>query len=111
MASLMHPIEDRLLHRTPPSQRRADIERLEAQLAEWTASIAQYRASAKRADAKVRGELDRITDELQRQRNEAGAKVMLLKGASEAQWGALKSELEHSWEDTRRIFQKAMARF
>lgn len=94
---------------TPPSQRRADIERLEAQLAEWTACIAQYRASAKRADAKVRTELDRITDDLQRRRNEAGAQVMLLKGSSDAQWDDLRLELEHAWEDVRRAFRKGYA--
>jgi hypothetical protein len=96
---------------SPVSRRRADTERLEAQLAEWSAIIAQYRASAKRAGADTRFEYDRLADELQRLRNQAGAQVMLLKGAMDFDWENSLAELDRSWGRIRSIFQQAIAKF
>ncbi len=93
------------------SRRRVDLERLEAQLAEWTAIIAQCRASAKRAAAGAQGEFDRIADDLQLLRNEAGAQVMFLKSAIDLDWEASVSGLDHAWGSLRATFQKAEARF
>jgi hypothetical protein len=84
---------------------------LEAQVAEWTAIIAQYRASAKRAGADSRLEFDRIADELQLLRNQAGAQVMLLKGAMDFDWEDSVSDLDRSWGRIRSIFQQAEAKF
>jgi len=91
--------------------RRADLERFEAQVAEWTALIGQYRASARRVEIQARLELDRITDDLQRQRNEASAQVMRLKRSVEAEWEHGKAELELAWEAIRSSFRKAGGRF
>jgi hypothetical protein len=94
----------------PPSAfstRRADTERLGAQLAEWTAVIAQYRANALRATAEGRVEFDRRADELQRLRNQAGTQVLLLKDASDQDWAALVGDLDRSWNSLRSTFQKA----
>jgi hypothetical protein len=96
---------------TTLANRRVDLERFEAQLAEWTALIGQYRASARRLEAQARAELDGITDVLQHQRNEAGAQIMRLKSASEAEWEYERSLVERSWEAIRSSFQKAKARF
>ncbi len=96
---------------TPCASRRVDMERLEAQLAEWTASIAQYRARAKRTETSDRLEFERITDELQRRRNDAGAQVQQLKGATDAHWDRLKADLDRSWEDLRGLFRMAATRF
>ena len=93
------------------SRRRADTERLEAQLAEWTAIIAQYRASAKRAGEDSRLEFDRIADDLQLLRNQAGAQVMLLKGVMDFEWEDSVSDLDRSWSRIRPTFQQAMAKF
>ena len=98
-------------HPSSVSRRRADTERLEAQLAEWTAIIAQYRATAKRAGADTRLEFDRIADELQLLRNQAGAQVMLLKGAMDLDWEELVAGLDRSWGRIRSTFQKAEAKF
>ena len=93
------------------SRRRADTERLEAQLAEWSAIIAQCRAGANRAVSKVRVEFDRTADELQRLRNEAGIQVMNLKTAVDFGWEDSVSELDRSWEPIRITFQRAVAKF
>jgi hypothetical protein len=98
-------------HPSSVSRRRADTERLEAQLAEWTAIIAQYRATAKRAGADTRLEFDRIADELQLLRNQAGAQVMLLKGAMDFDWEDLVADLDRSWGRIRSTFQKAEPKF
>lgn len=98
-------------HPTPVSRRRSDSERLEAQLAEWSAVIAQCRASAHRAAGGSRIEFDSIADELQLLRNEAGAQVMLLKGSMDLDWEDSVSALDHSWRTIRTAFQKAEARF
>lgn len=97
--------------RTLGSNRRADLERFEAQLAEWTALIGQYRANARRAEVRARVELDRLTDELQLLRNEAGAQILRLKGAAEAEWEHERSKLEGAWEAIHASFRKARARF
>jgi len=89
------------------SSRRADLERFEAQLAEWTALIGQYRAHARRAEASARLELDRITDELQLRRNEAGVQVLRLKRAADAEWEHEKSQLEWAWQAARAAFRRA----
>jgi len=80
-------------------------------VAEWTALIGQYRASARRVEAQARLELDRITDDLQMQRNEASAQVMRLKTSVEAEWEHGKAELEEAWQAIRSSFRKARARF
>jgi len=96
---------------TLQSSRRAELEQLEAQLAEWTALIGQYRANARRMEAQSRLELDSITDELQLRRNEANDQVMRLKVAADAEWEREKSQMERTWEAIRISFRKARARW
>jgi len=96
---------------TSGSTRRVDLERFEAQLAEWTVLIGQCRACARRVEAQDRMELDSLTDELLLQRNEAGAQVMRLKNTADAEWEHEKSQLERSWQTVRASFQKIQARF
>jgi len=95
---------------TTPAHRRAELERLEAQVAEWTALIGQYRARARRAEHQARVELERITDDLQRQRNEASAQVMRLKSSTEAEWEHDKAELEQAWQAIRLSFRESKGR-
>jgi hypothetical protein len=96
---------------TTSSRRRSDLERFEAQLAEWTALIGQYRAAARRADARARPGLDRITDDLQLLRNEAGVQVMRLKGSGDVEWEQEKSQVERAWQVVRSAFQRAGTAF
>jgi hypothetical protein len=108
----MRTLEEPSLKATSPvSRRRADTERLEAQLAEWTAIIAQYRAGAKRAGADRQRELDRIGDELQLLRNEAVVQIRFLKGTTDLDWEASVSALDRSWGAIRSTFQKADPRY
>ncbi len=92
------------------SKRRADTERLEAQLAEWTAVIAQLRSHAKRSEAGTRIGVDQIADELQLLRNQAGAQVMLLKGSPDLDWEVSMSDLDRSWGGIRSAFQEVEVR-
>jgi len=96
---------------TTRSSRRADLERFEAQLAEWTALIGQYRAAARRADIRVRSGLDRITDDLQFLRNEASAQFMRLKSSADAEWEPERERLECAWRAVQVSFRKAEGRF
>ena len=98
-------------HPSSFSRRRADTERLEAQLAEWTAIIAQFRARAKRSATDTGIAFDRTADELQFLRNEAGVQVMLLKGSVDLDWEDSVSELNRQWGHIRTTFQQAEARF
>lgn len=93
-----------------PSVRRAELERFEAQLAEWTALIGQLRASARRGGGRDRLELDGLTDQLQRLRNEAGAQVLRLKAAADAEWDQERTGLEEAWQSIHASFRKARAR-
>lgn len=96
---------------TSLSNRRAELERFEAQLAEWTALIGQYRANARRAEARARLELDGLTDRLQLLRNEASAQVLRLKGAADAEWEHERAKVEGAWRSIHATFRKAGARF
>jgi hypothetical protein len=96
--------------RTGLAGRRADLERLEAQVAEWTALIGQFRASARRAEPATRRQLDHLTDELQSLRNEASAQVMRLKGVAEADWELERAVVERSWLGVHSSFRRAQAR-
>ena len=96
---------------TSLARRRADLERYEAQVAEWTALIGQYRAGARRLGTPDRLALDHITDELQLRRNEASAQVLRLKNSVETEWEHEKAELEQAWQAIRFVFRKAKARF
>lgn len=112
MGSLVRTLENASAkNASSGAARRVDLEKFEAQLAEWTASIAQYRACARRAEAEARMEYEKITEELQRQRNEAGAQVLRLKASPDAHWDELKSDLDRSWKGIRIAFQKAATRF
>ena len=66
---------------TSLASRRADLERYEAQVAEWTALIGQYRAGARRLRT------------------------------PETEWEHEKAELEQAWQAIRFVFRKAKARF
>jgi hypothetical protein len=98
-------------HPSSFSRRRADTEKLEAQLAEWTAVIAQFRASAKRSATGTGTAFDRTADELQSLRNEAGVQVMLLKSSVDLDWEDSVSELNRQWGRIRTTFKRAEARF
>ncbi|WP_243304873.1 hypothetical protein [Geothrix oryzisoli] len=91
------------------SRRKADTERLEALLAEWTATIAQARARAKRCRPDTGLEFDRIADELQLLRNEAGAQVMRLKGSTGLGGESLLAELDNRWTLIRTRLRRAEA--
>lgn len=108
----MGPQEQALsIGRISGATRRAELERFEAQLAEWTALIGQFRAHARRAEAPKRAELDTLTDELQHLRNEASAQVMRLKCASDGTWEHERAQLDRSWQAVRTSFQKAEGLF
>lgn len=97
--------------RVSGATRRVELERFEAQLAEWTALIGQFRAHARRAEAPMRAELDILTDELQLLRNEASAQVMRLKCASDGTWEHERAQLDRSWQAVHTSFKRAEGRF
>jgi len=93
------------------SERKAYIERMEAQLAEWSAQIASYRAKAKRSDASQRADFEVIIEELQHWREEAAAHVQRLKATETSAWEAMKQETEILWAEIKTLFQRATTRF
>ena len=93
------------------ASRKADLERFEAQVAEWTALIGQCRAGARRSGAQERQELEGLADELQVRRNEASAQVARLRTCLEAEWEHEKAALERAWRGIHASFREAGARF
>ncbi|GLH73593.1 hypothetical protein GETHLI_20950 [Geothrix limicola] len=93
------------------STRRMELERFEAQLAEWTALIGQCRAHARRSAPQVQVELDHLTDELQLQRNAASVQLLRLKHAADTEWESEKAQIEAVWRAVRASFQKIRASF
>lgn len=92
-------------------KRNAYEEKLAAQLEEWNAQVALFKAKADKATAAAKIEYCEITEALQRKHDEARTKLQELKAASDDAWEDLKSGAEHAWTDVKTAFHSAAAKF
>jgi hypothetical protein len=86
-------------------KRTAYEEKLAAQMEEWSAQLALYKAKADKATAEAKIEYNQITEALQRQHNEAMAKLQELKDASDEAWEEVKVGAEKAWTEIKTAFQ------
>ncbi len=91
-------------------KRKAYEEKLEAQLDEWSAQVALFRARADKASAAAKIEYCRITEELQRRHDATRARLLELKGAGDESWKGLKNSAERVWAEVKTAFTDAASR-
>jgi hypothetical protein len=83
------------------------IEKLNAQLKEWSASIDVLKARADKAAADMKIGYQKQVDDLKAKRDSAQAKVNELKTAGGAAWERMTAAIEKSWADIKAAFDKA----
>lgn len=92
-------------------KRNAYQEKLAAQLEEWSAQVALFRAKADKASSKAKIEYYQITEVLQRKHDEARAKLQELKDAKDEAWEELKTGTENAWAEVKTAIQTAASKF
>jgi hypothetical protein len=92
-------------------KRKAYEERLDAQLKEWSAEIALFKAKAEKAKAEVRIEYYKTIETLQGKQDAARKKLQELRSAGDDAWEDLKTGAENVWTEVKTTFQSAASRF
>ena len=83
------------------------IEKLNAQLKEWSASIDGLKAKADKASADLKIGYYKRLDDLKTKRDTARAKLDELKAAGDDAWERMTTAIEKSWGDIKAAFDKA----
>jgi multidrug resistance efflux pump len=91
--------------------RKAYEEKLDAQLEEWNAQIALLKARADKAKAEAKIEYYNTIESLQNKKDEAGAKLDVLKTAGDEAWEDLKIGAEKPWNEVKTAFHDAISKF
>ena len=86
------------------------IEKLNAQLKEWSASIDVLKAKADKANADLKIAYYKQLDDLKMKRDTARNKIDDLKTAGDDAWERVTTPVEKSWGDIKAAFDKAQDR-
>ena len=92
-------------------KRKAYEEKLDAQLEEWNAQIALFKAKADKGKAEAKIEYYKTIEALQYKRDEARTKLHELKTAGNEAWEDLKTSAEKAWAEVKSAFQDAFSKF
>jgi hypothetical protein len=92
-------------------KRKAYEEKLDAQLKEWNAQIALFKARADKAKAEAKIEYYRTIETLQHREDDARTKLHELKTAGDEAWEDLKSGAEKAWDEVMAAFHSASLKF
>lgn len=92
-------------------KRKAYEEKLDAQLEEWNAQIALFKARADKAKAEAKIEYYKTIEALQRKQNDAKVKLRELKTAGDEAWEDLKVGAEKAWAEVKTAYHDASSRF
>ncbi|HEY0268942.1 MAG TPA: hypothetical protein VGC12_06870 [Methyloradius sp.] len=87
------------------------LEKLKAQLDEWSADIDLLEARAKEAEAKVRIKYEEQLIILKAKRDEAKAKIAEIHGSAGDAWQELKKSGDEAWEVLKKGFEEARKKF
>lgn len=89
----------------------AYIEKMEAQLREWGATIDVLKAKADKAEAGAKIEYMKQLDSLKAKRDAAQTKLGEISAAGEEAWEILKTGAEGAWSELKSAVDSASARF
>lgn len=92
-------------------KRKAYEEKLNAQLEEWNAQTALFKARADKAKAGAKIEYYKTIEALQHKQDEAGKKLHELKIAGDEAWEDLKKGAEKAWDEVKAAFHSAASKF
>jgi predicted ATP-binding protein involved in virulence len=92
-------------------KRKAFEEKLDAQIKEWTAQIALFKAKADNARAEAKVEYYKTIESLQHKRDAAKKKLHELKESGDEAWDGLKAGAEKAWDEVKKAFHAAAAKF
>jgi len=87
------------------------LEKLKAQLDEWSADIDVLEARAKQAEAAARVKYDEQLTILKAKRDEAKAKITEIHSSTGEAWQELKKSGEEAWEVLKKGFEEARKKF
>jgi len=93
------------------SDRNAYINKMKAKLDEWNADIAKLEAKADGAEADMKIMYNEKIDALKEQRENAAAKLMEIRNASEGGWEDIKAGLENAWDSLGNAVKSALSKF
>ena len=92
-------------------KRKAYEEKVDAQLEEWNAQIALFKARADKAKAGAKIEYYKTIEALQHRQNNAAIKLHELKTAGDEAWEDLKTGAEKAWAEVKDAFHNAASKF
>lgn len=93
------------------SARDAYLEKLKAQLDEWSADIDVLEARARKVDADLRVKLNEQLAILRSRRDDAKARLAEIQGSAGDAWQELRKGGDDAWESIRRAFAEARKKF
>ena len=92
-------------------KRKAYEEKFDAQLKEWSAEMALFKAKADKAKAEAKIEYYKTIETLQGKQDAARTKLQELRAAGDDAWEDLKTGAENVWTEVKTAFQSAASRF
>ena len=92
-------------------KRKAYEEKFDAQLEEWNAQIALFKARADKAKAEAKIEYYKTIEALQHKQHGAATKLHELKTAGDEAWEDLKTGAEKAWAEVKTAFHDAVSKF
>ena len=93
------------------NKRKAYEEKLDAQLKEWNAKIALFKAKAENAKADAKIGYYKAIDALEHKQNEARTKLHELKTAGDEAWESVKAGAEKVWAEVQTAYHDAASKF
>ncbi len=92
-------------------KREEYIDKLAAQLKEWSVKIDELEARARSPKADMKTEYEKQIGQLKEKRDEATKKFQELKGSSAQAWDTLKSGAESAWTEMKNALTTAKEKF
>jgi hypothetical protein len=93
------------------NKRKAYEEKLEAQLKEWGAQLALFKAKADNAKADAKIEYIKTIDVLKHKQEDVATKLRELKTAGDDAWEGIKAGVEKAWAEVKTAYHDASSRF
>ena len=85
--------------------------RIDAQLKEWSAKIAEMKAKADVAEANIKAEYQKQVELLRIKKAETQAKLEELKKTGDDAWETIKAGLDHAAHDLKTAINNAVSKF
>jgi len=93
------------------TDRNAHVEKMKANIDEWTAEIEIMQAKAKGAQADAQIGYEKQLDEMRRMRDEAQAKMKEAQNASDGASDDMRAGFQGAWDSLSKSLHDAMKRF